>query len=363
MPSSPEWFARYDAAKRLLLDGRFPEAVDALAALSRTAANPHDALLAGELWGLAVEWAKRDTKLVSGRALEESGLRAKNDDRRTTGEIAGLYISAVVYGLGTGGFISVQTDARTPAAAILPALVTAGGAVGLVALIDSGKGLGYGVPQSIGTGMYLGLGEGLLWTLWNQARVGYSSEWSDKTVASVVWAATTIGAIGGGVLGTEFGATPGRASYVASASLWASAVFGLSAAALHANDDHWDDAALLSAALGLNAGLGVGLVTAGSVAPSVARVRFLDLGALSGGVLLGGLALSAMNRNDPDGHTAMGLTALGIAGGVGVAWALTNGMPKDQLPEKRLTTGAPVPLGLTVAPVNGGATLAAYGLL
>src|SRR5436190_12580652 len=159
--------------------------------------------------------------------------------------------------------------------------------------------------------MYLGLAEGVTWSVWNQARVFRRDEWTDKTVANVIWATATIGAVGGGVIGASFGTTPGRASYVSSAGLWTGAITGLVTGAVVPNDDHQDDSALLAGALGLNAGVIAGVVTASTVSPTIARVRFLDLGGLGGGVLAGGLYWSAAGRN-PTAGPFMGTTALGI---------------------------------------------------
>ncbi len=215
------WVRAYTAAREALARGRFDEARRAFAELARTAASEGDRTLASELAGLAGYWAERGDVLVPRSEVETSEVLARRENRRTTDEIAVLYLNSVLYGLGTGAFVATHTQPESVGAAVLPALGLGGASAGVVALVDSQARLGYGVPQSIVAGMYLGLGEGVVLTLWNQARVRYYEEWEEETIANVVWGSTTAGAVLGGALGTVFGTTPGRASYVGSAGLWA----------------------------------------------------------------------------------------------------------------------------------------------
>jgi hypothetical protein len=360
-PTSGPWANDYQLARKLLSDGHFAEASARFAALASAAPSPSERALAMELGALAASWNARGAALIEKQELEDTGLTARRENRRTTDEIAVLYLNGVLYGIGTGAFVSVHTEPDSPAGVVLPALVLGGAGAGAVALVDSGHGLRYGVPQAIVSGMYLGLGEGITWSLWNQARVDYRDEWSEKTVANVIWAGATLGAVGGGVIGSVYGATPGRASYVESTALWSSLVLGLGVGSAISDEARIDDGALLASAIGLNAGALVGVFTAGQVAPSIARVRFLDLGALAGGLAVGGLYVSAAGRN-PDVRSAMGLSALGVAAGLSTAWVLTSDMAKDHGPG-RPATAMPIPSGLALRVVPGGATVGAYGFL
>jgi hypothetical protein len=248
--------------------------------------------------------------------------------------------------------------------------------VGAVALLDSGRPLRYGVPQSITTGLYIGLEEGIVWTLWNNAQ-GSDMRISDgKVLATMVWGLSTVGAIGGGLLGSALSATPGRASWVHSSAIWTGAIAGLLVGAATGDQpfntidfsqpDLRGRNAYFAAGIGLNAGALGGMLTAGSVSPSVSRVRFLDLGALAGGVVLGGLYVAAADQSS-NLQAGLGMTALGIAGGLSIAWILTNGMDKDD-PEAGRTpsptaagrpmfswhpTILPAPSGMQVGIVGG----------
>jgi hypothetical protein len=360
------WLNRYTVARERLLAGDFAEARQLFSDLVATATNPVDRAIADEFEQVARSWAMRELVLVRRADLGESHASAKVAGERTSDEVAVLYTNAVLYGLGTGVWFDFLTEPESAAAAILPALGLAGAAAGAVAMVDSSKRFRYGVPQSIVSGMYIGLGEGLVLTLWNQARVYRADEWSPKTVATVVWGMATAGAAAGAIVGTVGGTTPGRASFVGSAAMWSGLVTGLLMASASPEDHTQDDNALLAAAIGLNVGAIGGVFAAGPVSPSIARVRFLDLGGLAGGLAMGGLYLSAAGE-ESRASGLMGLTALGIAGGLTTAWLATSGMAPDRLSEEFPSSPrGPASLFKTatasLTPTAGGAALAVRGV-
>jgi hypothetical protein len=312
---------------------------------------------------LAVDWQRRGFSLIHQSDLADTNVDAKARNRRTTDELAILYTQSVFYGLGTGAWIAVLSKPDSAAGGILPALALAGGSAGLVAILDRGDGLGYGVAQSIVTGMNIGLEEGLALTLWNQARVRRSDEWSGSTMGTVIWGLSTAGALTGGIVGSVAGTTPGRASFVGSTALWSGVVSGLTLGALVTNDATADEKALLGAGIGINAGAALGAAFASDVSPSIARVRYLDLGGLAGGLLFGGLYLAAADKNGST-QGGLGITALGVTAGLTTAWLATAGMPQD-----RYTKPEPArpPLAVswtpTIVPFAGGAGLGVAGTL
>ena len=346
-----------------MLSGDFTAAAAAFENLGQTATHPFDRGLALELARLCQTWQQRGLVFVRRQDIGESGISAKAVDERTSDEIVSLYTASVFYGLGTGGWIAAQTEPTTVGGTILPSLALAGAAAGGVALLDSGRPMHYGVPQSIVAGMELGLYEGMTWSFWNQAHVRYSEEWSGKTVASVIWGTTTAGALAGGLVGNARGTTPGRASFVGSAGLWASAVSGLTVAALSKEDNRQDDNALLAAALGLNAGAIGAMVAAGSVSPTTARVRYMDLGGIAGGLVLGGLYLSAAG-SDPNGQRMAGMTAAGVTGGLVTGWILTRKMAPDLGAQRQARSTAPtMEIHPAILPMKNGMGFGFQGML
>jgi hypothetical protein len=353
------WRHDYALARERLLAGDFADAATRFDALVRDARTPTDRSLAEAMRDVARSWESRGLTLVRRNDLGESNLPARAVNERTTDEIAQLYAGGILYGIGTGGWLAGHTQPSSTAGVILPMLLFAGVADGTVALLDVNHPLRYGVAQSAVSGMYLGLEEGLVLYAWNQSLQDSGQHWQGTTAPDLIWALSTVGAVGGGLLGNGLGTTPGRAAFVGSAGLWSGALAGFTAAAFTTTDAARAPNAFLAADIGLNAGVVGGLLSAGAVSPSIARVRFLDIGGVGGGLVAGGLYLAAADRQS-NSQAASGVTALGIAAGLGIAWVATSGIPADR-PEERQKD--PLALQPLLAPVQGGATLGVAGML
>jgi hypothetical protein len=351
------WKYHYDLACDRLVNGDFATAADLFDGLVSSTRDPKMRALVTFQASLAREWQRRGLALVKQSALGDSAISAKSVNERSTDEIAILYTNAVIYGIGSGAALAVATQANGTAGIILPMLLLGGASAGTVALLDAGRPLRYGVPQSIVSGMYVGLEEGLALSLWGSQS---SAKWSGQTVAGVTWGVTTIGAVAGGVLGATVGTTPGRASFVGTTSLWGGALSGFAVEAFNGTGDA--SGPLLATTVGAGLGAIGGLLAAGPVSPSIARVRFLDLGAVAGGLVAGGIYLSAANH-DADPHAASGITALGIAAGLATSWAATSGMAPDrqaqaQTPDRTAFSWSP-----TMMPAKEGMMIGVAGTM
>ncbi len=356
--AAPSWHARYAAARAEMTAGHFAQAARLFTLLAADAPEDGARTLALEQQEICARWASQGVALVP-RAPDENVVAG----RRTSNELASLYITSVFYGIGTGVWLSTHTDPRSQAGFVLPALGFAAAASGIDAALDYAGVLGYGVPQSIVAGLSIGLGEGVTWTMWNQAHVRYDKEWHEETVANVIWGATTVGGVAGGVLGALYGTTPGRAAYVHSAAGWTAFASGFFAAALSSEDPTRNDHGYLAAALALNVGAAAAALTAPRVAPSTARVRFLDLGAVAGGLLCGGIYVAAKDLrrlpaywSNPGDRGFFAVTAAGVVAGLGSAWYLTRHMPQDRAPSERAASPSPGST-LVLVPVAGGVGL------
>jgi hypothetical protein len=350
MPTA--WQAAYDRAKNEFILGHFAQADALLKDLISQTNEPIARARAEELLSVTEEWNRRGATLVEQKELQGSDLLARRTDRRTGDEIGVLYTSSVLYGLGTGLWIAGMSDAHSVEGVVLPPLLFAGGSAGVVALLDSGQGLRYGTAQSISTGMWLGLWQGIAWGTYYQATTYWNNEMDPKQYTSLLFATTTAGAITGGLVGTYHSTTPGRAAFVGSSALWPALILGCGVAALSSDDgDTRDDNSLLAASIGLTAGTVTGMLFAGDVAPTTARVRFLDLGALAGGLALGGLFLTADQHNP---ETALAGVSIGSTLGLSLAWWLTSNMPKDHGAVAPRSSSTFVPM---VTPQRGGMTL------
>ncbi len=293
-----------------------------------------------------------------GYRLQTRGTLSSGNNQRSSGEIASLYTTAVAYGLGSGIALAVVADSSSESGVILPSLVLGGAAAGAVYALDRSVSLKSGVPASISNGLTIGLTHGLAWTLWNQASVDYEDEWSSEAVALVIWGSATVGAVVGGIVGAKRGTSPGRASMLGSTSLWVGATMGMVASALPTDKYKQDDAGMLAAALGLSGGAVLGYVLGEIHTPSVARVRYLDLGGIAGGLIAGGLHLSVVgNQGNESDRQLRFVTAAGMASGLGLAWFATRNMAKEGEEE-----GASWTTSIAPAAKGSGAVLSAQGL-
>lgn len=361
--ATPEdWKSDYETAREVLIAGDFGDAAAKFAALEKTATNRVDRALAQAQRSLAEAWASRKLAFVPRAQLGESNLTAKAVDKRTTDELAVLYTDSVFYGIGTGLWVAQLTQPKTAAGGILPMIAITGASVGTVVALDSGRGLRYGVAQSIASGLNVGFESGLVWAIFLENSDARNV--TGKGAASLVWGLSTAGAITGGALGATLGTTPGRSSWVGSTALWTGTLAGLATGAL-AEKQNDPTTPLAAAGVGLAAGTALGLATASGVSPSISRVRFLDLGGIGGG-LLGALLYWGAADEKVDGRALAGVTGLGAAVGLGAVWALTSSMQPDrplgpdETPRKESWTARVRP---SVLPADRGATFGVAGAL
>jgi len=313
--SRGDWDERYAQARRSLVSGHEGEAAQQFEQLSASAPTEEDARRASELAEIC-----------------RAKLSAQSDAAhlRSSGEMTLLYSTAFVYGLGTSAWVALLAQPKNLGGALLPFAVLTTAAVGGVSLADSYRPFRKGVPQSIASGAYLGFGEGI-WLVGIQhagaARREDGSAWDSKRVATALWGGATLGAVGGGLVGALRQPTPGRVSFTLSTSLWGGLVTSFAAAALVTDESRRTEQAFTVGMIGYNVGLAGGLIFAPRVAPSVARVRFVDLGGIGGGLV--GAGLYTLAAGGGDSRASLGAASLGTLAGLGFTWWATSEMPGD----------------------------------
>lgn len=344
------WKELYVRARADLVEGRYQRAERQLVELAKVAPTPAEAALALDLADLA-------------RASQARVARTAGPHVRTTDELSVLYSSAFVYGLGTSAWIALETKPQNLAGAALPFILLTTASVGGVVVADNYRPFRRGVPHSIATGLYLGFGEGLMLVGYERSASDRRGEpaWQQETVARVLWTGATLGGLGGAALGGLREPTPGRVSYVGSTSLWTGLVAGFAGAAIQPEDERRGETAFAAAAVGYNLGLASGIWVAPRIAPSVARVRFIDLGGIGGGLLgASGYALAVGDTSNP--RAGLAATGIGMAGGIVLASWLTATMPKDTPASTKTPPSAALVMPL-FRPTAGGFVFGAIGEL
>lgn len=264
---------------------------------------------------------KRALLVAAALALAPSRVLAQSvapPAARTGFEAAALYASTVGYGVATGAWINTQADLLQPATFPWLPLAGAGAGVGLAWLADHPRPMRAGLPTAIGAGLSLGiLGGAAL-----GAQGWMRDDWGPRTAATVMWAGATLGLGMGLGLGLLAQPTPGAGSFVLSGGFWGAslgAVTGFAVDALPYEGSF--------AAAGEAIGAVAAAVTASTLRPTPSQVRWMDLGALTGALLGGGLGLLFFRTERAPFASLM---ELGVIGG-GVAGFLF-GAPRSDGP-------------------------------
>jgi hypothetical protein len=362
--AAAEWRERYDLAREKLMAGQYRAAETLFIELVRDAPSDADRKLALEMAQLATAWIERSERgqVPQRTPRQEDSLPSS---RRSTEEISLLYVDAFLYGMGTGTWFLLQTKPDTAPGALLPFIGFTATSIGVVAMVDGYAPLPRGVPQAVASGLYLGLGEAIWVVAAQRARATglrdagrpAPDRWSAETVSTLLWTGATVGGVAGGVIGALRETTPGRVSFTASSMIWSGLVVGAITGAAAPSGPHQYESAFIAGGLAYNAGFVGGLLASPQVAPSVARVRFLDLGAAAGGLTSAGL-YSLAAGSDSSTRGVLASSALGVVGGLTAAWVLTSTMPKDP-PSTSPPTAAAV--GPAFIPFQGGAGVGATG--
>jgi hypothetical protein len=341
------WNERFARARAQLIADDCYEAARELSALQSAATSDRDRVRAAELLSLA-----RARCMFLG-ASDQPILR-------TSDELTALYAAALIYGLGTSAWVALQIRPESFGTALLPFAIITPATLAAVALADSYRPLRHGIPHAIAAGLYLGLGEAVWLTGYQNAYAARhgGQRWSAERVSSALWVATSLGAVAGGLVGAWRRPTPGRVSFTASTAIWGGILSAFATSALVSSRDERSQYAFVVGSMGYNAGLVSGLLFGPTIAPSVTRVRLTDLGGLFGGLaFVGAYALLADER---DSRVMLGGTAIGTALGLGITWWATTDMAADRSHDalspiigQRTSTGVAA-LQPVLAPVPGG---------
>jgi hypothetical protein len=179
----------------------------------------------------------------------------------------------------------------------------------------------------------------------------------EKVLPGLIWGTATAGALVGGLLGVTIPVTPGRASFTSTGALWGGLVTSLVTVGFTEGD--FTSAPFFTGLIGATAGG----VTAGflgnSISPSIARVRFIDVGGFAGGLVMGGLYASLSDRFD--GQAFSFLTSAGIVTGLAASSWLTRDMERDEPRRGYVRKSSELRMTPYLTPHAGGGTFGLTG--
>jgi hypothetical protein len=223
-------------------------------------------------------------------ALPPVPIAITRSDARDGFEAAGLYATTIGYGLATGLWLDAQLGVTSLEAAAWIPLVGVGAGVAAGYLVDHPRAVRRGTPTTLGTGLALGLLGG--------ASVGLqgwrNGDWSTATMATVTWAGATAG-LGTAVMLTLLASpTQGGASITLSGGFWGGALGFLTAYAFD-SERYYGSFTLIGEAVGVAAAV----VGASLLRPSPSLARWVDLGALTGALVGGGVGFLFLRDERP----------------------------------------------------------------
>lgn len=279
----------------------------------------------------------------------------RDPSRRGTGEIVELYITAGLFGVGSGIYLTNAASGGTAEATAYSLTALGGGAVmaASVLLLDLTDSIETGMAPAISMGIRAGLAYGLT-TSYMLSEVGVSPD--PLAVSSLIWGGAAIGLVTGAAVG--FGANPSvrQVRFIESTELWGLGL-GIGLAML---TDFQDAAGSVIMFGGLSAGLIAGLSVVGANAElSTRHSLYLDLGFLAGGGVGVAIAGAVAVYGDLGGDETIAVGGALLAGSV-AGWALLFGLTSGMSDaEEEDPESAEVRMGLS--PVEGGGVGSLYG--
>lgn len=353
-----QWRAFYERGKAAMATGSFPLASRMLNDVARQAPDPTLQLQARELADLATYWSRNRYILMPPNNTLPPGMRPKAflPNERSIDELAFLYTNSLIWGTGFGVVVGFASDNADPSTFFLPAIGMSALGAGAVALMDVKFGpIPYGVPQSITSGMYMGFEAGFYLAAILEGERLVDDE--EKVLPGLVWGSMTAGALIGGLVSMTSPTTPGRASFTSTGALWGGLLSSLVTVGFL--DGDFDSAPFVTGLIGAAAGGVTTGLLGSSISPSIARVRFIDVGAVGGGLVFGGLYASISDRFD--GQALAFLTSAGIVAGIATSAYLTRDMDRDEPRRGNPPKTASWRMSPYMMPQPGGGTLGFSG--
>jgi hypothetical protein len=208
-------------------------------------------------------------------------------DDRSDFEIGTLYATSVAYGVGMGSWISLEAGIEDPGIFLIPpAILGIAAPVGVYFLDD--PTMERGMPSAISLGMLVGAAEGIGIAGHQFVTSDEPDEWGFIGLARATALGSTVGAVGGYLVGYYQEPSPKSSAFIGSGALWgtvAGSMFGYGASEAGVGYERSNDSASLGGLIGLN----VGLVATGALS-AIYYPTYGELAWMWGGAGIGAAA-------------------------------------------------------------------------
>jgi hypothetical protein len=278
-------------------------------------------------------------------------------------EIGSLYVTAAAYGAGTGVWIDAEAGISDPGFKfIAPAVLGVAGPVG-VYFLDH-PAMPRGIPASISAGLTIGAGEGLgIWS-YQFTHATEDNAWGFKELARSVFVGSTIGGVGGAVLGYTQQPSPKTSLLLGSSVVWGAGIgsmFGYGSATGDGYGDN-NDSASLGGLIGYNVGLAAAAGVSSVWVPTYKQLAWMWMGAGAGfaATLPVYLFYIGSDHDARHGLIVQGVgTTLGIVAGAAFTWNDKQDIALDENPAHTRV----MITGVGMMPVKGGGGAQLSGII
>lgn len=190
-------------------------------------------------------------------------------------EMGSLYVVSALYGLGMGLWIDAEAGFKDPASFLLPpTLLTVAAPIG-VRLANRPRML-RGKPAVISTGVGIGALEALAVAGMRASRSDQA--WSFRASMRALMVGSTLGGVGGLMMGKTQRPSPRTSSFAIGGALWGTWVGGLTGLAFSGEKREGKDGSL-GALIGLNVGLATSMGLSTLFVPTVDQLEWMWVGA------------------------------------------------------------------------------------
>ena len=237
-------------------------------------------------------------------------------------ELASLYVTSAIWGVGTGVWIDMEAGVDNVGVGFIAPVVLGVAAPAAVAIVDGAAfrdGMPEGLPSAVSAGLVIGAAEGLGIASYQSVTASDADAWGIRGLSRSVFLGSTVGGIGGGLLGYFLEPAPETNVFVGSATVWGATIgsfLGGGASAAGADWSQTNDSLALGGLVGLNLAVVGAATTSVFWTPSYNQIAWMWGGMAIGAVATTPIYFYYALADDED--TRRGLIFQGVGGTIGL---------------------------------------------